>query len=203
MRIGRKQLPMLFSGAALAIALLGSTPVGSAVADAVPPLARHANTADYATNAGMVDGFRATKDPRPGRLLPLGADGKFPASVGVAGPTGPQGPKGEPGAPGPAGPAGVQGPPGPPGSNGISGWEYKSNELIVPPDHPGTWQVYCTPGKRALGGGVAPYGVIPAKMHMWESAPTDGGSGWEGGVWNASRDDSVDYFVWVICAYVN
>src|SRR4051812_5713489 len=84
MNISRKQLPILLSGAALTVALLGSTPVGRAVASTVPPFARHANTADFATNAGSVDGFRAASDPRPGRLLPLGRDGKFPASVGVA-----------------------------------------------------------------------------------------------------------------------
>jgi hypothetical protein len=38
--------------------------------------------ANYAKNAGAVSGIRASKVATPGFLVPLGRDGKFPASVG-------------------------------------------------------------------------------------------------------------------------
>jgi len=211
------RLSIVLATTALIIALCGSTPVGQAVVSAVSPLAAHARTADYATNAGAVNGIRASKQSRPGLLLPLGPDGKFPASVGLTGPGGPQGPKGdkgEQGASGPAGPKGVTGPKGPagsagergsagpPGPSGISGWQYVTKELIVAHDHPGTWQVYCPSGKKALGCGVAPLGESPALTHVVETAPAKEGTGWEVVVWNNSPD-SVDFFAWVICAYVS
>jgi Collagen triple helix repeat (20 copies) len=216
----RRRLPVVLAATALTVALFGSTPVGHAVASAVPPFATHAKTAD---NAGAVNGIKASKTPHAGRLLPLGQDGKFPASVAIGGPAGPQGPKGDQGPAGPAGPKGGTGPKGPPGPagppgtpgspgrdgepgargpSGISGWTYLSKELIVGSGYPGTWQVYCPAGKTALGGGVSPFGEAPAKVHVVETAPTDNGSGWEAVVWNDSRE-SVDWFVWVICAYVS
>jgi hypothetical protein len=45
----------------------------------------------FAANADKVDGFHASRVPRANRLLPLGRNGKFPASVVPAGPQGPQG----------------------------------------------------------------------------------------------------------------
>jgi hypothetical protein len=64
--------------------------------------------AQRAGNAKRVDGLKASTKPRPNTLLALNSHGKFPASVGLAGPpgpqgaTGPQGDRGEPGAPGSA-----------------------------------------------------------------------------------------------------
>jgi hypothetical protein len=218
----RRQLPIVLSATALAIAMFGSTPVGHAVGSRVSPFAAHAKKADYAANAGALSGIKASRLPKAGQLVPLGQNGKFPASVGLGGSAGTQGPKGdkgEPGAPGPAGPkgangakgatgpvgppgvAGDRGPAGPPGPSGIGGWQYLSKELIVGSDRPGTWQVYCPNGKRALGGGVSPLYPAAALEHVLESAPTDGGTGWEAVVWNDSGS-STDWFVWVICAYV-
>ncbi len=95
-------------GAALALAALAATPAGGA--------ARRSITS-FAANAGAVNGIRASRVPKPGRLVPLGRNAKLPASVvptqrGARGLTGPQGQVG------PAGPAGPQGPAGPPGSSG-------------------------------------------------------------------------------------
>ncbi len=75
---------------ALVIAATGVTP------------AEAARAIKKAVNADKVNGIAASKVPAPGKLLPLGADGKFPKSVLplVAGPRGPRGPEG------PAGPAG-------------------------------------------------------------------------------------------------
>jgi hypothetical protein len=91
-------------GAALALA--AATPAGGAARRAV---------AAFALNAGAVNGIKASRSPKAGRLVPLGRNAKLPASVvptqrGARGRTGPQGPAGAPGAQGPAGPPGAAGP---------------------------------------------------------------------------------------------
>jgi hypothetical protein len=132
----RHHLPLAFSAAALVVAVMGVTPYAEAhgIAHAL-----------FAHNADRVDGFHASRTPRAGRLLPLGSNKKFPASVvppgpagpiGPAGPEGPtgaqgspgvdgaqgfQGPAGADGATGPEGPAGPEGPQGPPGADGANG----------------------------------------------------------------------------------
>jgi hypothetical protein len=87
----KERLQLILSATALVIALFGATPVGRAVVSAVPPFATHARTADYAKNAGEVNGIKASTRPRVGWLVLLGKGGKFPASVGVAGPQSPCG----------------------------------------------------------------------------------------------------------------
>ena len=98
------------AGATLALAALAASPAGAAARRSI---------AAFATNAGAVNGIKASRAPKPGRLVPLGRNAKLPVSVvptvrgprgatGAAGPAGPQGPvgaQGPPGATGPAGPA--------------------------------------------------------------------------------------------------
>jgi hypothetical protein len=134
--MNRQRLPVVLSAAALLIAVLGATPTGLAAFKGAVKVAL------FAKNAGKVGGIAASKKPKAGRLVPLGKNGKFPASVlpattpsagpegarGPAGPAGPQGPqglqgmKGSKGTTGPQGPVGLgggQGPPGPPGGFGL------------------------------------------------------------------------------------
>jgi hypothetical protein len=91
------------AGAALLLGLLAASPAGGAAKRSI---------AAFARNAGAVNGIKASRTPKPGRLVPLGRNAKLPRSVvptvrgvrgsqGPVGPAGPQGPKGEPG---PAGP---------------------------------------------------------------------------------------------------
>lgn len=89
--------------AALAVAVAISD-VGPA--DAVRAVKR----AVFADNAGSVNGIKASRKPRAGRLVPLGADGRFSASVV---PSGGRGPRGTEGPRGPTGPQGAIGPRGP------------------------------------------------------------------------------------------
>jgi hypothetical protein len=96
------------AGAALALAALAASPAGGA--------ARRSIVA-FATNAGAVNGIKASRTPKPGRLVPLGRNAKLPASVV---PT-VRGPRGESGAAGPAGPQGPAGAQGPPGATGPAG----------------------------------------------------------------------------------
>jgi hypothetical protein len=107
----RRVVPTVLAVAALVIAVLGSTPLGEAAGKRVVRVAL------FAKNADKVDGLNASRSPRPGALIALGASGRFPASVlpprerGPAGPPGAQGPVGPRGEPGPAGPAGPAGAP--------------------------------------------------------------------------------------------
>lgn len=135
---------------ALGLAILGWTPLGDAARQAVPPFATRAKTADYAKNAGAVNGLKASKRPRVGWLVALGKDAKFPKVVGQVGP---QGPPGATGPAGPQGPQGVKGDTGPQGSPGLSAVETvvtnSAENSVAFKQSTAT----CPAGKRAIGGG--------------------------------------------------
>ena len=120
-----RRLPLVLSATALVVAVFGSTPVGHAVGSAIPAFAKSAGYAKQAGNASALNGIKASKQPRAGRArCPLGADGKFPSSVGLVGPAGPAGSKGDRGdrgETGAVGPKGATGPAGPVGARGPSG----------------------------------------------------------------------------------
>jgi len=96
------------AGAALALAALATSPAGGAARRTI---------AAFAANAGAVNGIKASRSPKPGRLVPLGRNAKLPPSVV---PT-VRGARGAPGAIGPAGPQGPAGAQGPPGATGPAG----------------------------------------------------------------------------------
>jgi hypothetical protein len=88
------------------LVLLAASPAGGAARRSI---------AAFAHNAGAVNGIKASRTPKPGRLVPLGKNAKLPGSVvptargargfpGPQGPIGPAGPQGPQGATGPAGP---------------------------------------------------------------------------------------------------
>ena len=109
----RQRLPVVLSAAALVVAVLSATPngiAGSAVRVAL-----------FAKNAAKVSGIAASKKPKAGKLLPLGKNGKFPASVLPVKVQGPMGPAGAEGARGPAGSVGPQGAQGIQGLRGFKG----------------------------------------------------------------------------------
>jgi hypothetical protein len=186
------RLPVVLSFTALAIALLGSTSVGHAFSSGV------AKRAVFAKNAGAVNGIKASKQPRPGRLLPLGPDGKFPASVGLAGPRGPQGLKGEKGDKGDTGDTGAQGPA---GTSGLSGYGYYVQGQDVAKETVASFAVLCPAGQKPLGGGVS--STDPTKARITENAPiidpTE--TGWAAGVYNGGTA-TIAAYVWAICANV-
>jgi hypothetical protein len=102
---------VVLAGVVLALAALAASPAGGAARRSI---------AAFATNAGAVNGIKASRAPKPGRLVPLGRNAKLPASVV---PT-VRGRRGATGAAGPVGPAGLQGPAGaqgPPGATGPAG----------------------------------------------------------------------------------
>ena len=96
------------------LAVLFASPAGGAAMRTI---------AAFAENAGAVNGIKASRAPKPGRLVPLGRNAKLPSSVvpTIRGPHGPSGPAGPADPAGPAGLAGAQGPAGPPGPSGPQG----------------------------------------------------------------------------------
>jgi hypothetical protein len=114
----------------LVLALLSLSPAGQAAA--------RRTVAAFAHNAGAVNGIKASRTPRPGRLVPLGRNAKLPAAVLPLR----RGERGEPGRPGPAGPAGPQGPAGaqgltgPPGLPGATGPSATRLNYDVPANTP-------------------------------------------------------------------
>ena len=105
--------PSLVFALCLTLAALSLSPAGEAARRTVK---------SFAQNAGAVNGIKASRSPKPGRLVPLGRNAKLPASViplrGLRGATGRQGPAGPAGAAGPVGPAGPPGVAGPAGAPG-------------------------------------------------------------------------------------
>jgi hypothetical protein len=102
---------VVLAGVVLALAALAASPAGGA--------ARRSIVA-FASNAGAVNGIKASRSPKPGRLVSLGRNAKLPPSV-VPTVRGPRGATGAPGPPGPQGPAGPQGPQGAQGAQGATG----------------------------------------------------------------------------------
>ena len=188
MSVWKWRLPVVLSFTALAVALLGSTSVGHAFSSGVT------KRAVFAKNAGAVNGIKASKQPRPGRLLPLGPDGKFPASVGLAGPRGLQGPKGDKGDTGPQGPTGAP---------GLSGWGYYVVGHDIPAGAIESWTAPCPAGQQPLGGGVARANTAEYATQILDSAPLvdPGATGWVIAVRNNSNATITDY-AWVTCATV-
>jgi hypothetical protein len=177
------RLPVVLSIAALTVAVLGSTSVGHAFSSAASaPVKR----AVFAKNAGAVNGIKASRTPAPGKLVPLGLDGKFPASVGLAGPKGEKGDKGDTGTQGPA---------------GISGWGYYIQEQDIASKTIATWSVSCPAGQKPLGGGVST--TNPFAATVAESAPIidPTATGWGTAVFNNSTTTLAAY-AWVMCASV-
>lgn len=167
----RDRLPLILSATALAVAVLGTTPLGEAALDAVPvPLAKRAYLADTAKNAVKVNNIRANRTPTAGQLLPLDQAGKFPASVGAIGPKGDKGDKGSKGDKGLAGEPGVsaygivQGPP----------VALAANSTTIA-------SVACPAGKNALGGGGSHASSVGYVAAMGQSIPkpNTNGTAWQ------------------------
>ena len=145
---------LMLSATALFFAL-----AGGAVAAGVVPLAKHALTADVATNAKKLGG----KTPAQIHASLLGARGPQ-GTQGSAGPQGAKGDTGATGAPGPQGPQGSQGPKGDKGDTGAVGAGLKIvGTVAAPADLPATG----TTGDAYLVGG---------DLYVWTGAAwTDAG----------------------------
>lgn len=111
MRNARTALSTSRAAAAIAAAALVVSVCGVSPADAVRAVKR-------ALNADAVDGLSASRAPRPGQLLALDGNARFPPSALPGNVRGPRGPEGPTGATGPGGVVGAAGPRGPVGPTG-------------------------------------------------------------------------------------
>jgi hypothetical protein len=155
----KQRLPLLLSATALLVALLGSTPLGHAARQAIPPLAQHAKTADVADNAKRLNGFKASRRPRAGTIPVLLAGAKLPAAIGAVGPAGPPGAAGPQGPSGPPGSKGDRGASGPSGPVGLSGYEIVRVSITLPPNTTSDAQAHCPSGKKVIGGAGSVQGL--------------------------------------------
>ena len=191
----RQRLPIILSATALAVALFGSTPLGNAartIAGKVPPFAAKAG---YATNSGSVNGIKASRNARPGYLIALGANGKFPRSIGQAGPSGPPGPHGDKGDKGDKGDAGPTGQPGLSGLQVVSANSNSDSAALK------TLGIDCPTGKKAIGGGAV-QNAAGDPIAIINSSPK-GDTGWTGQAREmVGTNASWSMSVYVVCANV-
>ena len=179
----RKSFAVALGLVALALALVGASQAGQTAVSAV-------KIALFAKNSGKLNGLQASRTPKPGRLLPLGANGKFPALViptaaGAKGPKGDPGRKGtqgdpgmngqsgDPGLPGLKGDKGDSGPPGDPGPGGVAAYQLVSVSDTLNPGDALQLTPGCPAGKSVIGGGISTTLAVitsvsrPYSGHIW------------------------------------
>src|SRR3954453_20512929 len=101
-RFTKIRLPLRRPSAGTAIAMI-------ALGVALSPAAEAGTKTLFASNAGKVNGIRASKTPKAKQLVPLDSKGKFPRSVIPATPGTSAGQSGTDGSNGTQGPAGPRG----------------------------------------------------------------------------------------------
>jgi hypothetical protein len=76
----RQRLPLILSATALLVALLGATPLGQAAGNAI---AKAVPIANFARNAGKLNGHTSSVAPGPGQIPVVDAEGKLAPSLGA------------------------------------------------------------------------------------------------------------------------
>jgi hypothetical protein len=158
----KQRLPLILAATALLVALLGATPLGRAAESAMEQVVPRAKKADFAANAGKLNGHRSSVNPRRGQIPVVGANGKLAASIGAVGP------KGDPGAQGPQ------------GGPGVSGYLRVSESITVPDNDAGVpdFGVSCPGGRSVLSGGYTFRKEHVDALFVFESLPTANNSAW-------------------------
>ena len=202
-----QRAPLILSATALAVAVLGTTPLGHAAGGrlaAIPPFSKTAGFAKFAGDSTKLNGRRSSLKGAPGSIPVVGPTGKLPASIGAVGLQGPAGQKGDKGLKGDKGDKGSKGPAGPTGAAGpvgISGYQIVTggteNDSVL--FHTNT--VYCPTGKKPLGGGGGVNGVNGGGPWLVSDGPTPDGNGWS--VTSTRSAGSLNVIVHVICAFVS
>ena len=179
------RLPLVLSVAALAVAVLGSTPAGEAAREAVFPR-NSVGTAQLkaaaVTSAKVRNGTIARVDLASSALV-----------------SGPQGPKGDKGDKGEKGEKGDRGDKGTKGDPGLSAYELVDGPLVsVPANGQTDANVNCPAGKKPIGGG----GWWPGG-YLWRSHahPVGNPTGWIAGFTNVKPTAGLAR-VYVVCAAV-
>ena len=146
-----KRLLLLMSAAALTAALVASTSIGRAAESALEQVVPRAKKADFAANAGRLNGHRSSINPTRGQIPVVGQNGKLASSLGAIGPAGPKGD---------------------PGPQGVSGYQ-RVQENITVPDGNATpdFGVSCPGGRSVLGGGYSFRRNDTDALFVFESRP--------------------------------
>jgi hypothetical protein len=183
------RLPLILSSAALLVALLGSTPLADAAGSALDKVVPRAKRADFASNAGKLNGHKSSLNPKRGQIPVVDANGKLPPSLGAVGPAGPKGD------------AGAKGDAGPQGGPGISGYQRVTENVNVP-DGTGTpdFGVSCPGGRSVLGGGYSFRRQDTDALFVFESHPASN-STWRFKVSNETQD-AKPMTLYAVCANV-
>ena len=166
----RQRVPLVISITALAVAVLGATPLGHAagekLAAAIPPFAKTAGYAKFSGDSSKLNGRKSTLSGAPGTIPVVARNGKLPVAIGAVGPQGPAGPKGD---------KGLKGDQGLQGNPGTSGYEIVTATTATDTTAAKSISVPCPTGKKAVGGGAA-YNLFG--YEAVSSHPLADGSGW-------------------------
>lgn len=174
----KQRLPLIISVTALVVALVGSTPIGNAAQSALEQVVPRAKRADFAANAGKLNGHKSSVNPSRGQIPVVGTDGKLSASIGAVGPAGPQGP---------AGPAGA------------SGYQWLQTQVNLGEKGFRAAQMDCPGGKSVLGGGFVLRESDTADLSLIESRPISN-STWRFKLENSTGNPSGAQSLYIVCA---
>jgi hypothetical protein len=173
----KARLPLVLSTSALLVAVLGSTPLGQAGAGAVLQVVPRAKTANFAVNAGKLNGRRSSPNPRPGQIPVVGADGKLAAAIGAVGAAGPAGPP------------------------GVSGYQMIERQFAVG-GNTAEFNMDCPSGKKVLGAGHFFRRQDSLQLVLFESRPISD-STWRFNIQNRTSDRREGQSGYIICANVS
>jgi hypothetical protein len=170
----KNRLPLIISAVALLVSLLGATPLGQAARSTVAKVVPRAKTADFAKNAGKLNGHASSTNPSAGQIPVVGADGKLPPSIGAAGP---------------------------PGAPGVSGYQQIEKQITIPGNEFRADNVDCPAGKVALGAGHYFKQGDADELSLVESRPISN-STWRFKVHNQTGGAKGNQSLYIICAKV-
>lgn len=176
-----QRLPITLSTTALVVTLVASTPLGHAAESALEQVVPRARTADFAANAGKLNGHRSSVNPRRGQIPVVGLNGKLSPSIGAVGPAGPAGPKGD------SGPAGA------------GGYQRIERQMSIGGQGFRAEQIECPGGKSVLGAGHLFREQDADHLVLTESRPVSN-STWRFKIENETGDEPGSQSIFVICA---
>ena len=205
----KTKLNTIIAVTALAVAVLGATPIGHAAAKFVLP-ANSVGAGQLKNNA--VSGKKIAKNAITGAKV---KNGTLTAAKFQAGqlPAGPQGPKGDTGAQGAKGDPGAQGLKGDQGSQGIQGVKGDKGDpgatkvtkrtswgAAIGAGTFGSAQALCQAGETLTGGGYYYTTTSNAHALIYGNEPNNAATGWYVGLKNDGPDGSVYPTAYALCA---
>ena len=197
------KLNTIIAVTALAVAVLGATPIGHAAARFVLPT-NSVGAGQLKNNA--VTGKKIAKNAITGAKV---KNGTLTAAKFQAGqlPAGPQGPKGDAGAQGPKGDQGIQGIQGIQGQKGDKGdpgatkvTKRTSWGAAIGAGALGSAQALCQAGETLTGGGYYYTTTSNAHALIYDNAPNNAATGWYAGLKNDGPDGWVYPTAYALCA---